>query len=84
MRDRVTGSAMISQCANPDCKRKLRYLRDGRIYLFELHTVTGGTRLEYFWLCGECSKTMILACVDHAEVKTSARISYTRSGAKHE
>jgi len=74
MRDGVTGSAMVSQCANPDCKRKLRYLRDGKIYLFDLHTVTGGTRLEYFWLCGECSKTMILACVGHAEVKTSARI----------
>ena len=54
LRDRVTGSAMVDQWANPECKRKLRNLRDGKIYLFELHTVTGGTRLEYFWLCGEC------------------------------
>jgi hypothetical protein len=47
---------MGGQCANPDCKRELRYLRDGKIYAFELHTVTRGARLEHFWLCGKCAK----------------------------
>ena len=62
---------MIGQCANPNCKRELRYLRDGKIYAFQLSTGTKHTRLEHFWLCGECSKRMILTtCVNHSEVKT--------------
>jgi len=61
---------MVSQCANPDCRRKLHYLRDGKIYQFVLSLKTGSKRLENFWLCGECSKTMILICVDQPEVRT--------------
>ncbi len=60
---------MFSQCANPDCRRELHYLRDGKIYQFVLSTRAGGKRLEHFWLCGECSKTMILICGNPAEVK---------------
>jgi hypothetical protein len=55
---------MVSQCANPDCRRELRYLHDGRVYQFVLSTNTGGKRLEDFWLCGECSRTMILTCIE--------------------
>jgi hypothetical protein len=65
-----TGNAMVSQGANPDCRRELHYLRDGKIYQFVLSPKTGGKRLEPFWLCGECSKTMILICVDQSEVRT--------------
>ena len=61
---------MIGQCANPNCKRELRYLREGKVYAFELSTETNNTRLEHFWLCGKCSKRMILTCVNHSEVKT--------------
>jgi hypothetical protein len=61
---------MISECANPDCRRELRYLRDGKIYQFVLSSKTGSKRLEHFWLCGECSKTMILIRVGQSEVKT--------------
>jgi hypothetical protein len=64
---------MVSQCANPDCRRELHYLRDGKIYQFVLSPKTGGKRLEHFWLCGECSKTMILICVNQSEVKTVGR-----------
>jgi hypothetical protein len=38
-----------------------------------LSPVTGRKRLEHFWLCGECSKTMILICVNQSEVKTLRR-----------
>jgi hypothetical protein len=31
---------MVNQCANPECKRELHYLREGRIYLFALSTPT--------------------------------------------
>jgi uncharacterized membrane protein YphA (DoxX/SURF4 family) len=27
-----TGNVMVSQCANPNCRRELHYLRDGKIY----------------------------------------------------
>jgi hypothetical protein len=61
---------MISQCANPDCRRELHYLRDGKIYQVVLSAKVGSKRLEHFWLCGECSKSMILICVNKSEVKT--------------
>jgi hypothetical protein len=61
---------MVSQCANPECRQELHYLRDGRVYQFVLSTKTGGKRLEHFWLCGDCSKTMILTCANQSEVKT--------------
>ena len=61
---------MITQCANPDCRRELHYLRDGKIYQFVLSAKVGSKRLEHFWLCGECSKSMILICVNKSEVKT--------------
>jgi hypothetical protein len=64
------GNAMVSQCANPDCRRELHYLREGKIYQFVLSPKTGSKRLEHFWLCGEFSKTMILICVGQSEVKT--------------
>jgi len=51
-------------------RRELHYLRDGKIYQFVLSTKTGSKRLEHFWLCGDCSKTMILTCVNQSDVKT--------------
>src|SRR5712672_992897 len=52
-------SLMVSQCANPDCRRELRYLRDGRIYGFAMSAGNGSKSLEHFWLCGECSKKWV-------------------------
>ena len=51
---------MVSQCANPECKRELHYLREGMIYLFALSTPIGTKRVEHFWLCGRCSRSMVL------------------------
>ncbi len=57
---------MVNNCANPSCNKPLHYLRDGRIFVFE---VTGdavgadGKRsrhLEHYWLCGDCAPTMVL------------------------
>ena len=62
---------MVSQCANPDCRRELRYLRDGKIYAFAMSTGNGSKSLEHFWLCGECSKSMTLTCLNQSEVKTA-------------
>jgi hypothetical protein len=58
---------MLSQCANPRCCKPLHYLRDGRVYLFAISdpqaAKDGGDRpprIEHFWLCGNCSQSMIL------------------------
>src|ERR1700723_4471745 len=64
---RGTGNVMVSHCANPDCRRELHYLRDGKIYQFVLSPKTGSKRLEHFWLCGECFKNMTLICVNQSE-----------------
>ncbi|HVJ06874.1 MAG TPA: hypothetical protein VM554_00670 [Acidisarcina sp.] len=60
--------SMISNCANPKCSKPLLYLREGRIFVFDMPVPQsagttsgrGAYRLEHFWLCGECSKTLVL------------------------
>ncbi len=55
---------MVTHCSNPDCGKPLHYLREGRIFLFEVAapSVEGQpteiTRMEHFWLCGPCSQSM--------------------------
>lgn len=60
---------MVSKCANPNCSAVFRYLREGRLFHFELRksnslrkgSVTqnvGGH--ECFWLCATCSVKMTL------------------------
>lgn len=44
---------MIDRCFNPDCRRKLHYLRDGRV----VRLIKGKGKdqvLEHYWLCGPC------------------------------
>jgi hypothetical protein len=65
---------MLSKCANPECTAPFHYLRDGK--LFQIDTSAGiphsagpqlvdeaklSHRIEYFWLCGNCSSSMTLA-----------------------
>jgi hypothetical protein len=66
-------SAMVNQCANPECKRELHYLREGMIYLFALSTPTGAKRIEHFWLCGRCSKSLVLMCRNQSDVQIKLR-----------
>jgi hypothetical protein len=57
---------MVNACANPGCGKPLHYLREGRIFLFELATGRGGSdrkpprHVEHFWLCGACSESLTL------------------------
>ncbi|HSY00952.1 MAG TPA: hypothetical protein VK819_02305 [Acidobacteriaceae bacterium] len=56
---------MVSNCANPKCGKPLHYLRDGRIFVFDVpdKVQANGKRLrrvEHFWLCGACSQTMAM------------------------
>jgi hypothetical protein len=68
---------MVSHCSNPKCNKPLHYLREGKIFVFDatennpLDSGTGPShRLEHFWLCGSCSKSMFLeqTCDRHVRV----------------
>jgi hypothetical protein len=53
---------MVSFCANPHCGKPLHYLREGRIFIFDVADAAPGAsgkrvhHLEHYWLCGVCSQ----------------------------
>jgi hypothetical protein len=64
---------MVSNCANPKCGVPLRYLRDGRLFQFEVRALASVKadpdaarkrrplrQVWHYWLCGACSSTMTL------------------------
>lgn len=55
---------MVSHCANPKCAKPLHYLREGRIFVFDVpgqdKNGKRSRRMEHFWLCGTCSQTMVM------------------------
>ncbi len=58
---------MIDRCFNQDCRRKLHYLRDGRI----VRVITGKGEqqvIEHFWLCGPCYEEYNFAFLPTGEV----------------
>ena len=69
---------MMDRCANPACAKPLVYLREGRVFAFDVAAQSDGTgfkktrHLEHFWLCGACARSMIL--VQHeGEVEVSRK-----------
>ena len=57
---------MLNQCFNPQCRKPLHYLRDGRVFVFGVHESGDGehgegSRLEHYWLCGTCALRFGLA-----------------------
>jgi len=56
---------LLSKCANPACLARFRTLRHGRLFRVEIKAVSSGSahpssRIEYFWLCGDCARVMKL------------------------
>jgi hypothetical protein len=58
---------MVSNCANPKCAKPLHYLREGRIFLFNVQgssVKSSGEKqshqLEHYWLCGACSQKFVV------------------------
>ena len=51
---------MLNQCFNPDCRKPLHYLREGRVFVFGVQDsgdgANGESRLEHYWLCGPCAQ----------------------------
>lgn len=76
---------MLSKCANPGCSAQFLYLHSGKLFRVEQSpNVTAADlpgkanpgakkpvrRLEYFWLCAECARTMTLVQMKGAGVTT--------------
>jgi hypothetical protein len=66
---------MLNKCANPTCANRFRSLRSGRLFQVESPThrhhhalpedspdyaPSPTRRLEYFWLCQDCSTALTL------------------------
>jgi len=54
---------MVAKCSNPSCSTSFHYLKKGS--LFRLETLPAArpskfVRVEYFWLCEQCSGAMTL------------------------
>jgi hypothetical protein len=78
---------MVNHCANPQCCKPLHYLREGRVYIFDVtRSVPGANertarRMEHFWLCGTCSESYLLEQVEDRTVRMSPRPKRTPSPA---
>ncbi len=80
---------MLSKCANPDCSATFGYFHLGRVFranfptAFDRRRATmgdGGSiskprRLEFYWLCEQCSQKMTLVYDKDAGVKVRASAS---------
>ena len=77
---------MLSQCANPTCAKPLHYLREGRIFVFDLPerdapkstSGKGAHRLRHFWLCGRCSLTMVMEQNTEMEVRVVSKVKVAK------
>ncbi len=68
---------MLSKCANASCSNSFLYLHDGKLFRMDV-IVENQTqrpdekkhsrRIEYFWLCNECSASMTLSYRDGSGV----------------
>lgn len=74
---------MVSKCANPSCSTPLLRLRDGKLFQFEVRSISvpcvdaspctssevPSRQVAHYWLCGACSETMSLSLeVDSVQV----------------
>ncbi len=60
---------MLAKCANPSCSESFHRLGQGRLFRLEPdssrnggagETGDGDSRVEYFWLCDDCLRSMTL------------------------
>jgi hypothetical protein len=79
---------MVNQCANPSCDKEFHYLREGRIFVFDLPDpdvpvpAPGGRarRLQHFWLCGPCSETMALEQTSETQIRVAVKSRKVEAG----
>jgi hypothetical protein len=68
---------MVNHCANPQCCKPLHYLREGKVYVFDVTNQVAGDRtarrMEHFWLCGACSEIYFLEQAEDRSVRITSR-----------
>jgi hypothetical protein len=69
---------MISQCMNPDCRKELHYLRNGRV-IRTTHRHGAHVTVEHFWLCGECHASYDFLFAKDGHVSLMRRQSYVNA-----
>ncbi len=85
---------MVSKCANLACGARFRYLREGRLFNFELNRLASAgpylvgekkssRNVEHFWLCHQCAATMtlVVGLRGEVEVVTLNRSQFHRAAA---
>jgi hypothetical protein len=78
---------MVDNCANPKCNKPLHYLRDGRVFTFNVPSAAVGStgqrlqHVEHYWLCGDCADSLTLERVPEAGIKVLPRQSHIRVSA---
>lgn len=70
---------MLSKCANPACPTPFLYLHQGKIFNLEVEAgPAGGTlgnalgrgrKLEHYWLCDNCARSLTVV-YEHGRVVT--------------
>jgi hypothetical protein len=61
---------MLSKCANPDCSNRFLYFHQGKLFRWDGREITQHhfradqskliRKVEFFWLCEDCSRWMTL------------------------
>ena len=57
---------MVTKCANPECKARFLYFREGRLFVTQSHTTGNAGTIDpviyprFYWLCERCSAGMTL------------------------
>ncbi len=77
---------MVNNCANPTCNKPLHYLRDGRVFVFEVASARTGPdgkrlrHLQHYWLCGDCSPSMVVEYTPDSGVVVRENVVGLRPG----
>jgi hypothetical protein len=79
---------MVNQCANPKCGKLLHYLREGRIFLFDMPDQNGSIpapggrshRLQHFRLCSQCSETMVMEQTSDMQIRVAFKSHKIEAG----
>jgi hypothetical protein len=66
---------MISQCMNPECRKELHYLRNGRV-IRTTRRIGTEVQVEHFWLCGACHQDYDFLFAKDGRVSLAARPRY--------
>jgi hypothetical protein len=70
---------MLTECINPACRKKLDYLRNGRVVRMVRTTGTGKS-VEHYWLCGSCYGTFDVEFKPDGSVGFCRRRRHVASG----